>query len=117
MKQYVSRIMEHGPRSTLAGSRRRDRMCVRNTNCVSGTNRVSDTHNIHIYQSLTQLCVRCVRCVSFFNLFGGLLKNTFLFYKSYFNLKLPDTLDTHLYNPRQSSLSYQKFLTHMLTRT
>ena len=95
MKQYVSRIMEHGPRSTLAGSRRRDRMCVRFGKCVYGLFCVPYTHNSFYYHTLTSIYVMCVMISSFFRLSGRFLKTPLLFYKSYFNLKTHYTHYTH----------------------
>jgi hypothetical protein len=66
---------------------------------VSGTITLSDTDKLLNYHTLTLFCVSCVRCVSAFKLYLSFLKNTVLFCKTNFNLKLPDTLNTHLYNP------------------
>ena len=74
-------------------------VCVRNTKCVSGTNRVSDTH-IPIYiNHLHNVCQVCQVCQLFSSSYLSVFQNSFFFYKLNFNLKLPDTLDTHLYNP------------------
>ena len=103
--------MFHGQRSTARGPRQgtaANLVCVRNTKCVSGTNRVSDTHNIHIYQSLTQLCVRCVRCVSFFKFDLQFGKYPLLFCKSCFDL---------IYLTHLTHISTAPVFPHFLTKS
>ena len=84
---------------------------------VSGTITLSDTDKLLNYHTLTLFCVSCVRCVSVFKLFETFFKNTVLFFKTNFNSKLPDTADTDPSSPHGYWISYQKFLTQVLTQT
>ena len=117
MKLCAKRIMNHAPRPTARPSRARIAVCTSNGKCVPGRKLVSGTHNSVIYQSLRSLCTSCTSCTSFSEFILGLLKNTVLFSKKNFNLKLPYTLYTHLYSPRVYSLYTLSNRTHMCTHT
>ena len=113
----TKRIMDHASRSAARASRARTAVCTSNGKCVPGRKLVSGTHNSVIYQSLRSLCTSCTSCTTFSEFILGLLKNTVLFSKKNFNLKLPGTHGTHLYNPRNYSLFTFCYLAQRVART
>ena len=92
-------------------------MCDSFVKCVTGSYLISVTQLPYIFQRLTLMCDRCDRCDSFFELYLRFFQNTVFFYKLNFNLKLPVTPVTHLYNPRDYSLFAISKLSHMLSHT
>ena len=88
------RNVVRGSRSVARASGKQ--VCVRFEKCVYGFYRVSYTHNFLYYHTLSSMCVMCVLCVRIFKLYLELLKNSFLFFKLKFNLKLLYTQYTHL---------------------
>ena len=113
----TKRIMNHAPRSAARPSRARIAVCASNGKCVPGKNLVSGTQHSVINQTLNSMCAMCAGCASFFNLIQRFLENTVLFSKKNFNLKLPGTHGTHLYNPRNYSLFTFCYLAQRVART
>ena len=92
-------------------------VCDSFVKCVTGSYPISVTQLPYVFQWLTSMCDRCDRCDSFFELYLRFFQNTVFFYKLNFNLKLPVTPVTHLYNPRDYSLFAISKLSHMLSHT